>query len=263
MDDRAPAGGTRARVGLIDGGIDASHTALRDNALHESGCNGTRVASTHGTAVASLLAGDAANFRGAAPRAELYVADVYCGSPTGGAIDAVASAFGWMARERVPVINVSLVGPRNALLERAVRTLVTRGFVIVAAVGNDGPASPPLFPAAYDGVVGVTGVDARHKVLLEACRGKHVRLAAPGADIPAALAGAPENYGTVRGTSFAAPIVAGLLAVNLREPDPASAERAIAALTAQAVDLGARGRDDIYGAGLVGDDVVVGALDPH
>jgi Subtilase family len=260
LDERAPGGGARVRVGLIDAGIDASHAALRDNALHEFGCNGTRVASTHGTAVASLLAGSAAAFHGAAPQAELYVADVYCGSPTGGAIDAVAGAFGWMARERVPVINVSLVGPRNALLERAVRTLVARGFVIVAAVGNDGPASPPLFPAAYDGVVGVTAVDARHKVLLEACRGKHVRLAAPGADIPAALAGSPESYGAVRGTSFAAPIVAGMLAVLLHDPDAASAERAIATLIAQAVDLGSRGRDDIYGAGLVGDGVVVGEL---
>jgi subtilisin family serine protease len=212
--------------------------------------------------VASLLAGSAANFRGAAPHAELYVADVYCGSPTGGAIDAVAAAFGWMARERVPVINVSLVGPRNALLERAVRALVSRGFVVVAAVGNDGPASPPLFPAAYDGVVAVTAVDARHKVLLEACRGKHVRLAAPGADISAALAGSPESYVVVRGTSFAAPIVAGMLTRDVRAPDPAAAERAIAALTAQAVDLGSRGRDDVYGAGFVGDGLVAVELKP-
>ena len=257
-DSPASGGGAGARVGLIDGGIDASHAALRGNALHESGCDGTRVASAHGTAVASLLAGSAANFHGAAPRAELYVAVVYCGSPTGGAIDTVAAAFGWMARERVPVINVSLVGPRNALLERAVRTLVTRGVIIVAAVGNDGAASPPLFPAAYDGVVAVTAVDAKHKVLLEACRGKHVRLSAPGAGIVAALAGSPDNYGAVRGTSFAAPIVAGLLASRLREADAAAAEKAIAALTAQAIDLGSRGRDDIYGAGLVGDGVVAG-----
>src|SRR6185503_3781264 len=121
------SGGAGVRVGLIDGGIDANHAALRDNPLHEFGCGGTRVPSPHGTAVASLLAGSATGFHGAAPRAELYVADVYCGSPTGGAVDSVAAAFGWMARERVPVVNVSLVGPRNALLERAVKTLVSRG----------------------------------------------------------------------------------------------------------------------------------------
>jgi subtilisin family serine protease len=254
-----PGGGASARVGLIDGGIDASHAALRGNPLHEFGCDGTRVASEHGTAVASLLAGSAVRFHGAAPRAELFVADVYCNSPTGGAVDAVAAAFGWMARERVPVINVSLVGPRNALLERAVKVLVSRGILIVAAVGNDGPASPPLFPAAYDGVVAVTAVDAKRRVLLEACRGKHVRLSAPGADIAAAVAGTPDSYGNVRGTSFAAPIVAGLLARELREPDPIAAARSLAALSSQAIDLGPRGRDDVYGVGLVGDSLAVEA----
>jgi subtilisin family serine protease len=260
VDAPAGGGGARPRIGLIDGGIDANHAALRDNPRHESGCNGAHVSSEHGTAVASLLAGSAARFHGAAPGAELFVADVYCDSPTGGAVDAVAAAFGWMARERVPVINVSLVGPRNALLERAVRALVGRGFIIVAAVGNDGPASPPLFPAAYDGVVGVTAVDANRKVLLEACRGKQVRLSAPGAGIAAALAGSSDRYGAVRGTSFAAPLVAGLLALELRAPDATAAERALAVLTAQAVDLGARGRDDVYGAGLVGDSLVVDDL---
>jgi hypothetical protein len=251
VDEPAATGGDGPRVGLIDSGIDSGHEALRDHRLHEFGCGGARLASPHGTAVASLLV-RAARARGTAPGIDLYAADVYCDSPTGGAVDTVAAAFGWMAREHVPVVNVSLVGPRNALLERAVGVLVSRGVLIVAAVGNDGPASPPLYPAAYAGVVGVTGVDARQRVLLEACRGRHVRLSAPGADIAAALAGSPEGYGVVRGTSFAAPIVSGLLARDLREPDTAVAGRALAVLTAQAVDLGAPGRDDVYGAGLVG-----------
>jgi subtilisin family serine protease len=244
------------RVGLIDGGIDAQHVSLRENIIHDFGCGGTTVPSAHGTAVASLLAGSAAHFRGAAPHAELYAADVYCGSATGGAVDAVAAAFGWMARERVAVVNVSLVGPRNALLERVVMSLIARGHLIVAAVGNDGPASPPLYPAAYDGVVGVTAVDGKRRVLLEACRGKHLDFAAPGADLNAAVAGQPEGFAAVRGTSFAAPIVAGELARGLREPDAANREQALAALRAEAIDLGARGRDDIYGAGLVGADLV-------
>jgi len=208
--------------------------------------------------VASLLAGSAGNFRGAAPQAELFAADVYCGSPAGGAVDRLAAALGWMARERVAVINVSLVGPRNALLERVVASLVDRGFLIVAAVGNDGPAAAPLYPAAYDGVMGVTAVDARHRVLIEACRGKHLDLAAPGADMSAATigqAGQADTFASVRGTSFAAPIVAGLLARALAQPDPAARDRAVAALTGIAEDLGPRGRDDIYGAGLVGAEV--------
>ena len=156
-----------------------NHVSLRANIVHAVGCDGAPVPSAHGTAVASLLAGSSGSFHGAAPRAELFAVDVYCGRPTGGAVDSVAAAFGWMARYRVAVINVSLVGPRNALLERVVASLVSRGHLIVAAVGNDGPAAAPLFPAAYDGVVAVTAVDQRHRVLIEACRGKHLDVAAP------------------------------------------------------------------------------------
>jgi len=247
--------GAGHRVGLIDGGVEATHEALRTNTIHQFGCDGNPVPSVHGTAVASLIAGSAADFQGAAPRAEMFAADVYCGLPTGGAVEAVASALGWMAKERVPVVNISLVGPRNVLLERAIGVLVGRGHLIVAAVGNDGPAAPPLYPAAYKGVIGVTAVDAGHRVLLEACRGKHLALAAPGADLRAADAADATGYKEVRGTSFAAPLVAGLLARMVDAPDPAASANALATLSARAQDLGPRGRDDIYGAGLVAADL--------
>jgi hypothetical protein len=231
------------RVGLIDGGVDDSHQALRRLKLSRFGCQGTTVPSAHGTAVASILVS-----RGTI--GELFAADVYCGEAAGGAIDAVAGAFGWMAREKVAVINVSLVGPRNALLERVIGSMVARGHIIVAAVGNDGPAAPPLYPAAYEGVVGVTGVDGRHRVLVEACRGKQVDFAALGAEVSAA-AKAPDLYAPVRGTSFAAPLVAALLA-DFRIPDAATRAASLEKLAAAAQDLGKPGRDDIYGAGELG-----------
>ena len=236
----APAGG---RVGLIDGGIDAAHQAFKDLRVQRFGCDGVAVSSAHGTAVASILVSRRTV-------SELFAADVYCNEPAGGAVDAVTGAFGWMAREKVAVINVSLVGPRNALLERVVSTLVARGHVIIAAVGNDGPAAAPLYPAAYEGVVGVTGVDARHRVLIEAVRGKQVDFAALGAAVPAAAA-APDQYAAVRGTSFAAPLVAALLA-QIPAPDPAVRAQLLDKLTAVARDLGKPGRDDIYGAGELG-----------
>ena len=238
------------KVGLIDGGVQKAHAVFHDTTIHEHGCVGS-IPSEHGTAVASLIVGQAQDFHGAAAGAELYAADVYCGLATGGAVDAVADAFGWMSREHVPVINISLVGPPNGLLEQIVRIVTARGHIVVAAVGNDGPSAPPLFPAAYPGVIGVTGVDAKEHVLVEACRGNHVDFAAPGADMSAAaLQG---GYALVRGTSFAAPIVAGLLAQQLAGIDKSRADAALAALVSQATDLGARGRDKVYGDGLVGD----------
>ena len=240
-----------ARVGLIDGGVQRNHQVFRDVSIHEHGCAGGGVPSAHGTAVASLLVGHGDHFNGVAVGAELYSADVYCGMATGGAVDSVADAFAWLARERVPVINISLVGPANGLLEQVIRLVTARGHIVVAAVGNDGPGAPPLYPAAYPAVVAVTGVDAHRRVLVEACRGKHVDFAAPGADM--AAAGLDAEFALVRGTSFAAPIAAGLFARQLTELDRARAESAVAALTSQAVDLGARGPDKVYGNGLVGD----------
>jgi subtilisin family serine protease len=145
---------------------------------------------------------------------------------------------------------MSLVGPRNLMLENVIRLLIARGHIVVAAVGNDGPAAPPLYPAAYSNVVGVTAVDAHEHVLPEAARGVQVDFAAPGSDMVAA--GKQASFTLVRGTSFAAPIVAGLLARELRAPDAAGADLAIRSLALVAIDLGIRGPDRVYGAGLVG-----------
>jgi len=247
------------RVGLIDTGVDKTHPSL-SSAVVSWGCQGNPVAGVHGTAVASLLIGHAPKFLGASPGASLFAADVYCGKPTGGAVESIAGALAWLAQEKVPVINVSLVGPTNVLLEKIIATMVARGHIVVAAVGNDGPAARPLYPAAYPGVVGVTGVDTRRRVLVEALRGPQVDFAAPGVDMAAAgLSG----YVAVRGTSFAAPIVAGLLARGWAQSlspldatlDPSKAQQLIDEFNAQAVDLGARGIDKIYGRGLIGEAV--------
>jgi subtilisin family serine protease len=278
LGDSTTLAGPGTKIGLVDGGVDTSHDVFRDIVIHQHGCTDAPVPAAdrtaarstaahetaahdtaahetlaHGTAVASLMIGRSPRFHGAASGSELYAADVYCGLPTGGAVDAVADALAWLAREHVPVINVSLVGPPNVMLENVIRLVIARGHVVVAAVGNDGPAAPPLYPASYPDVVGVTGVDAHQRVLLEACRGRQVKFSAPGADMSAA--NPAQSYVVVRGTSFASPIVAGLLAETLREPDKVAAQRAVADLAARAIDLGAPGPDPVYGFGLVGGDL--------
>jgi hypothetical protein len=238
--------GQGARIGLVDTGIDRKHPAFAASAIEQRGFapGGVRPAA-HGTAVASLIVGQAHGFHGAEPAASLLAADVYGAGPTGGSADAIVQGLAWMAENHVRVINISLVGPPNLTLEAAVHSLVVRGVLIVAPVGNDGPAAPALYPAAYPGVVAVTGVDRRGKVLFEAGRAGHVDFAAPGADLEAARAGG--GFDRVRGTSFAAPIVAGRLANMLHGEDRASAERALAALAEQARQAG----------GVVGRDVAL------
>jgi subtilisin family serine protease len=238
------------RVGLIDTGIDAGHPVFAAAAIQHWGCNDQLIPAAHGTAVASLLIGRADVFHGVQPGAALYAADVYCGRASGGAVDALLAAFDWLVRERVPVINVSLVGPKNAMLQAVIAKVIAAGFVIVAAVGNDGPSAAPLYPASYPNVVGVTAVDAKHRVLIEAARGPQVMFAAIGADT--AAAGAGTGYVAVRGTSFASPIVAALLAGQVSQPDPIQVNEALTALEKQAIVLGTAGRDLTYGFGLVG-----------
>jgi hypothetical protein len=168
----------------------------------------------------------------------------------------LAVELDWMARERVPVVNISLVGAKSVLLTTLVRVMGERGHLLVAAVGNDGPGAPPLFPAAYPQVIGVTGVDAKQRVLPEACRGEQVDFAARGAEFRAAQIGA--GFSDVRGTSFATPIVAGLLASAHITVDRDNAARALEALAAGAADLGREGVDTTYGRGLVGEPLKPG-----
>ncbi len=224
---------------------------FHDAQVRTWGCNGTPVPSSHGTAVASLLVGRDAAFAGSAPGALLYAADIYCGQPAAAAAETIAQALAWMARERVAVVNISVVGPANRLLERAIETMNRQGHLIVAAVGNDGPAAPALYPAAYPGVVGVTAVTPARRVLPEAAQGAQVMFAAPGADL--AVARGNGSYAVARGTSFAAPLVAGLLAESMRQPNPAAAQAALRQLSDGAIDLGAPGRDPVFGIGLVGE----------
>jgi subtilisin family serine protease len=256
---QAPAQTGRPKVGLIDGGVDLRHPALRGADVKTSGCSGALTPSVHGTAIASLLVGRTRGFGGAAQGATLYAADVYCNAPAGGTASRIAEALAWMGREQVAVINISLVGPANRVLEGALRTLTTRGHVIVAAVGNDGPASPPLYPAAYPDVIGVTAVDVRKQVLPEAVRGPQVVFSAPGAEMAVAQSG-ESGFSRARGTSFAAPLVAGLLSVAYDASNgiqASASRRAIESLVQEALDLGAPGRDPIYGHGLVAEGLRV------
>jgi hypothetical protein len=236
-----PATGGGATIGVIDGGVAGA-------AMASGFASGAPRASDHATAIASLIAGSP-GVRGALPGARIASADVYGSDPAGGNATAIAKAIGWMVAQRVPVVTISLVGPPNPLLGKVVAAAQARGLIIVAAVGNNGPAAPPGYPASYPGVIAVTGVDGRNRVLIEAGRAGHLDYAAPGADMLAAGAGG--RPAKVRGTSFAAPLVAGTIARFYPALAPGSAGAALAQVDAGARDLGRRGPDPVYGRGLV------------
>ena len=244
------------RVGLVDGGVDRDHPVFATQPPHQSGCDGHSKPSTHGTAVASLFVARSSGFNGGAPGAQLFAVDIYCDtSGPGGRVSDIVQALAALVAAQVRVINLSVVGPDNAILAAMVRKVLERSIVIVAASGNDGPNAAPLYPAAYAGVIAVAAVDAHQKVLMEAGAGDHVRFAAPGADMLAAVPGG--GFENVRGTSYASPLVAGLLAGLMARESAVTTERVVQELATTATDCGKRGRDRRCGYGLVGEQLRV------
>lgn len=221
-----------APVGMIDG---APSSAVKVSEMRGF-AKGAPYPSNHGSAVASLLA-----YAGAGP---IRVADVYGTDKAGGNALAMAKGLGWLVARGSKVVTISLVGPRNAVLGRAIAAAQRKGVVVVAAVGNDGPASPPSYPASYNGVVAVTAVDGKRRALIEAGRALHLDYAAPGADIYGR--NAKGRRIELRGTSFATPLVAARAAQAI-----ARGRNWRSALDSEAEDLGKKGPDDTYGRGLV------------
>ncbi|MBB5518390.1 S8 family serine peptidase [Amphiplicatus metriothermophilus] len=238
-------------VGVIDTGVDPDIEELAGAILAQQnfGRGERTTPRAHGAAVAAL-----ARRHGAG---RLLVADVFSGEPAFADVEAVVRALDWMAGKGVPVVNMSLAGPPNGLLERAVARALARGHVVVAAVGNQGPEAPPQYPAAYPGVIGVTAVDRESRIYERANRGEGVDVSAVGVGVvPPQAQGTDER---LAGTSYAAPVVSAWLARRLDEPRAGAAEQMRALVMAAAIDLGEPGFDLVYGAGLLAEDAYLAA----
>ncbi|QNN64246.1 S8 family serine peptidase [Sphingomonas rhizophila] len=194
---------------MIDGGVATDHAALKNSGIETMGFAGKYQATGHGTAVASLLVGNLGEFRGAALGARLYSADIYGGNPASGSASRMVKALAWAASKRPAVVTVSLAGPKSVAVGRAIAAVQKGGAKVVAATGNDGSMAPASYPASYAGVISVTGTDRTGKPIMEAGRAEHVDFGAPAVDLVAAVPGS--GFMAVRGTSFAAPLVAGRL----------------------------------------------------
>ena len=255
-DSRIALNGARARIGMIDSGVDRFHPSLKqaDLVIRDFSPQNTRQSFSHGTAIASLIVGDEANrFTGLMPEATLYAASVFGVSGKGrvrSTTEDLIRAIDWLTANAVPVISMSFAGPKNILLEKIIKTASAKGFTFIAAVGNDGPNAEPRFPSAYASVVAVTAVDENSRIYRRAVTGAHVEFSAPGVRVRAAD---DKNYAYANftGSSFAAPYVAALIAARMPKHDPASKAGVIDFYRKTATDLGQAGRDNIFGFGLI------------
>jgi hypothetical protein len=242
------------RIGMLDTAVDPATPGLRDARIIQRSFlpAGARTASTeHGSAIAALLVGRHAG-GGLLPGAELAVAGVFAADPDGVPIaDAVAlvSGLDWLVGSRVPVINMSFAGDANALVALALQRVIAGPAIVVAAAGNGGPAAAPAFPASEPGVIAVTAVDSHGQPYARAGHGDHVAFAAPGVQVWTPGPAAAGSYRT--GTSFAVPFVTAAVAAQFAGGAPPNADLIVHLLAARAIDLGAPGKDPVFGRGLI------------
>lgn len=244
-----------ALIGLIDTGINADHESFAEGSLtviERFGEQDSLSDAKHGTAIAALIVGSSqTRVPGLLPGAELLAVDAFlqAGQDTRATVYDLVRAADILAAEEVAVLNMSLAGPPNALLERTIEALAEEDIIVVAAAGNAGPNADPAYPAAYEGVVAVTAVDRSGRPYRRAGRGSHIDVAAPGVEIWTAASVSGHRPKT--GTSFAAPFVTAAAALA-KAVDPAITAAGMEELLAEtAEEMGEPGRDPVFGWGLL------------
>lgn len=202
-------------VAVIDSKIDANHPDLTGVIADEYDAVGTPArAHSHGTAMAGAIAAHS-KLVGVAPKVRILAVRTFSGSGESaeGTTFNILKGLDWAASKNARIVNMSFAGPADPMLQDMLTKANARGMVLIAAVGNAGPRSPPLYPAADAHVIGVTATDADDKLMPQANRGPQVAVAAPGVEI---LAAAPDGgYQVTSGTSVAAAHASGVAALLL------------------------------------------------
>jgi subtilisin family serine protease len=164
-------------------------------------------------------------------------------------VTSLVTAIEALAERSVRVINMSLSGSANEVLQKAMAVARAKGIVIVAAAGNNGAGAEPSYPAVYPGVVAVTAVDHVLNVYRRATRGPYVDLAAPGVNVWTASA---QGTGSLKtGTSYAGPFVSAAAGVPLALRPDLDTKSVQARLEEATLDLGQPGQDPTFGFGLI------------
>lgn len=253
--------GRGIKVAVIDSGVDASHPSLRGAEVTElSLVKGSLASSGHGTAVASIIVGDSENQKGIAPAASILSVRVLNQDGEGDSFT-VARGIVEAVDQGAKVINMSLGGDSSSsVLEQAVRYAQSNGAMIVAAVGNEGREGV-AYPARYDGVVGVTSLDANGRASGFANYGNGVDVGAPGVGVYSAWS--EEQTVSFSGTSTASAFVAGVLAAELSKNPGIPKEQTIELLYEYANESEKPGFDQYTGHGALNVARIDNRFDPY
>ena len=245
----ALARGMNVTIAVINSGVDVKHPELANSVADSFDALGSKEGPhVHGTGIAGAIVAHA-RLMGSAPEARLLAIRAFGAGANGAESTSyvILKALDYAAEHGAQIINMSFAGPKDPLIERGVAATAARGILMVAAAGNAGAKSPPLYPAANPNVIAVSGTDAQEKLFAASNRGNHIAIAAPGADI--FLPAPDEKYQITSGTSFSAAYVSGVAALMLERNPALKPEDLRAILAKTARDLGTPGRDELFGAG--------------
>jgi hypothetical protein len=243
------AHGANVTIAVIDSGIDLKHPEFAGAIFDQFDALGSKEGPhAHGTGVAGAIVSHA-RLMGASPAARILAIRAFGTAPNGAESTSfvILKALDYAAEHGAQIVNMSFAGPKDTLIERGIAAAAGRGMVLVAAAGNAGPKSPPLYPAASANVIAVSATDAQDKLFAASNRGGYIAISAPGVDI--FLPAPDEKYQMTSGTSFSAAYVSGLAALMLERNPALKPDDVRAIVTKTARDLGSPGRDDLFGAG--------------
>ncbi|MFL9824856.1 S8 family serine peptidase [Rhodoplanes sp. SY1] len=242
--------GANVTVAVIDSEIDLRHPDLQGVPVEHFDATGAPSRPhTHGTGMAGAIA-SRTRLLGVAPGIRLLAVRAFSENDKSAEATTtqVMKGLDWAIAKNPRIINMSFAGPRDLMTERLLEAASKKGIVLVAAAGNAGPKSPPLYPAADPNVIAVSATDNDDKPFVQANRGKHIAVAAPGVDV---LVPSPEGaYQLTTGTSVAAAHVSGVAALLIEARPSLTPADVRGILTRTAKPLGP-GKDVQVGAGLI------------
>ena len=256
------ATGSNVLVAVIDSAIDIRHPDLAGAVVEQFSAVGRpEKPHVHGTGMVGAIAAHS-RLLGVAPKAKILAVQAFSAdsrqSPEATTRQIIAG-LEWAIGKGARVINMSFAGPHDPMLQLAMKNAHAKNVVLIAAAGNAGPKSPPLYPAADPHVIAVTATDQNDQLFGQANQGPHVAVAAPGVDVT--VPAPSDAYQVTTGTSVAAAHVSGVAALLVERHPSVDAATILEVLTASAKRLGAQGRDDRFGWGLVDPASALAELD--
>lgn len=250
-DQRVSLCKRKMRLGVIDTAVNLDHSAFAKSRISQQTFLPADLAeaSDHGSAIVGTLVGAEEHLVPLVPKAQVFNASVFYRSEErqGARLDDLVAGLDWLVSQDVQVINMSLAGPANPVLQAVLARAFERDIVVVAAVGNSGPSAPVLYPAGYPEVVGVTAVDYNKRIFRFSNRGEQVDFSAPGVAVITVKASG--GLGLETGTSLAVPVITATFGCGLAKRK--SPDKVLAMLEKEAEDLGEQGRDPVFGYGLI------------